>query len=498
MERTLKNSKFLLSATLIAVLTACGGGGGGGSDATSAAPETTTTTTLTGTAATGAALANAKITVKDSKGASKTATADANGNFSVDVTGMTAPLIIQAVSQDATKTFYAISQAIPASNVINVTSITDSLAQASGQTPSAVFADPAAKLASIDFAKLTTAQNNLKTALTAYLTALGIPSTTDLTSTAFAADNSKVDALLDCLSNVSGVLSVKASCSPSGAAVQAFDPAVNATTVPAQLAAPVADTLAYLPANLPLINAQVKLLSNAWNGTSGDLATVLAAAFDANGTYDNGMNRAAFIADQVAKFAAGDRVTLYPGALVGFDKAANTVDMCLDGSVTEGGKKVAETTAGTFKKINNVWQVTTSSAAAKAACEKATPKVTVRAVSAYGATSGPLVSSLYSSYAVCVGKAPQKAVGATLSADEHCAAVGVPSSTFDVSSWKPASGTVTLVAYIKSVSDNKVFSTIDSGSKGLDSTGSLSFSDLNICAKSATADSVSCSITTLY
>lgn len=54
-------------------------------------------------------MATAKITVKDSK----TATADANGNFSVDVTGMTAPLIIQAVSQDGNKTFYAISQTIP-------------------------------------------------------------------------------------------------------------------------------------------------------------------------------------------------------------------------------------------------------------------------------------------------------------------------------------------------------------------------------------------------
>jgi len=496
MERTLKNSKFLLSAALIALLAACGGGGGS-SDSTSTTPvETPTTTILTGTAATGAALANAKITVKDSKGASKTTTADANGNFSVDVTGMTAPLIIQAVNQDASKTYYAMVQTIPESNVINVTSITDSLAQASGQTPSTVFADPVSKLASVDLAKLKTAQDNLKTALSAYMAALGVATTTDLTTTAFSANNTKVDALLDCLSSASGTLSVKASCT-GGVAVQVFDPAVNATTAPAKLAAPTDGTLDYLPANLPLINAQIKLLSNAWNGTSGDLATVLTATFDANGTYDNGMSRAAFIADQVAKFAAGDRVTLYPGTLIRFDKSANTVDMCFDGLVTESGKAaVAETTAGTFKLINGVWQITTSSAAAKMVCEKA--KVMVRAVSAYGATSGPLVSSLYSSYAVCVGKAPQKEVGATLSADEHCAAAGVSSSTFDVSSWKPASGTVTLVAYIKSVSDNKVFSTIDSGSKGLDSTGSLSFSDLNICAKSATADSVNCSITTLY
>jgi hypothetical protein len=502
LERTLKNSKFLLSATLIALLSACGGGGGG--DSTTPAPTTPTTSILTGTAATGAALANAKITVKDSKGASKTATADANGNFSIDVTGMTAPLIIQALSQDGGKILYAISQAIPESNVINVTSITDTLALAalsSGQTPSVVFADPATKLVSVDFAKLKTAQDNLKIALSDYMAKLSVSSTIDLTSTAFSADNTKVDALLDCLSNASGVLSVKASCA-GGAAVKAFDPAVNVATAPAKLAAPTEEVLDYPATNLPRINAQIKALSNAWNGTSGDLATVLAATFDANGTYDNGMNRAAFIADQVAKFKAGDRVTLYPGALVGFDKTANTVDMCLVGLTVESGKAaVAESTAATFKKINDVWQVTTNSAAAKAACEKATaPKVTIRAVSQYlAASSGPLVSSLYSSYAVCVGKAPKKALGAVLT-DELCAAALASSSTFDVSSWKPASGAVTLVAYIKDVETNKVFSAeLGGGAVTLDSTGNLSASDLNICAKDAATggnSSISCTIDT--
>ena len=497
MERTLKNTKFLLSATLIALLTACGGGGGGSDSTTSTT--TTTTTTLTGTAATGAALTNAKVTVKDSKGASKTATADANGNFSVDVTGMTAPLIIQAVSQDGGKTFYAISQTIPESNVINVTSITDSLARASGSAPSVVFADPATKLASVDFAKLKTAQDNLKTALTAYLTTLGIPATTDLTTTAFSADNTKVDALLDCLSSASGTLSVKASCS-GGTSVQAFDPAINATTVPVALAAPADGTLKYLQDNLPLINAQIKLISDAWNGTRGDLATVLAATFDPD-VSENGMNVTEFIADQVAKFAAGDRVTISAGALVGFDMSANTFDMCEQDSSTEGGKTTNAISGLSFKKINGVWKVTNESRAAKLACdEDPMPKVTVRAVSAYGvqSESAPLVSSLYSSYAVCVGKAPQKALGATLT-DELCGTVGAPFATFDVSSWAPASGTVTLVAYIKDVSGNKVFSAeLGGGYAKLDSSWNVTSSDFNICAKSATADSVNCSITTLY
>ena len=480
MERTLKKSKFLFSATLIALLSACGGGGGG--DSTTPDPTTPTTTILTGTAATGAALTNAKITVKDNKGASKTATADANGNFSVDVTGMTAPLIIQAVSQDASKTFYAISQTIPESNVVNVTSITDSLAQASGSSPSTLFADPATKLASVDFAKIKTAQGNLKTALDGYLKALGVSTTTDLVTSAFSADNSKVDALLDCLSNVSGVLSVKAACT-GGAAVQAFDPAVNATTAPAKLAAPTDGTLDYLPANLPLINAQVKLLSNAWNGTSGDLATVLTATFDANGTYDNSMNRAAFIADQVAKFKAGDRVTLNPGALVGFDKTANTVDMCLDGSTAEGGQAaVAETTGATFKKINGVWQVTTESSAARSACEKVSAKqATIRAVTTnFSNVRGTLATVLPTKYAVCIGKAPRVNDGGTLTSEALCGAAGQPSATLDVSSWTPASGTLPLVAYFVEISSKTVIAT--TSGLTLDSTGGLNHRSQDVCA----------------
>ena len=479
MECALKNTKCLLSATLIAVLTACGGGGGGDSSSSATTP---TSTILTGTAATGAALSNAKITVKDSKGASKTATADANGNFSVDVTGMTAPLIIQAVSQDASKTFYSISQTIPESNVINVTSITDSLAQASGSAPATLFADPATKLTSVDFAKLKTAQDNLKTALTAYMTTLGISTTTDLVTSAFLADNSKVDALLDCLSSTAGTLSVKASCT-GGAAVQAFDPAVNATTVPAQLAAPTAGTLDYLPANLPLINAQIKLLSNAWSGTSGDLATVLTAAFDADGVYDNGMNRAAFIADQVAKFKAGDRVTLNPGALVGFDKTANTVDMCLDGSTAEGGQAaVAETTGATFKKINGIWQVTTESSAARSACEKVSAKqATIRAVTSnYSNVQGKLATVLPTKYAVCIGKAPRVNDGGTLTSEALCGSAGLPLATFDVSSWKPVSGTLSLVAYFVEISSKTVIAATTGLT--LDSTGGLNHRSQDVCA----------------
>ena len=69
-----------VSSTLI--LAACGGGGGSGSQ-------------LSGVAAEGLAIANATITVKDAQGNTRTATTDANGNYTLDTSGLSFPLMLQ-------------------------------------------------------------------------------------------------------------------------------------------------------------------------------------------------------------------------------------------------------------------------------------------------------------------------------------------------------------------------------------------------------------------
>ena len=51
--------------------------------------------TLSGTAAAGAPIASATITVKDKYGALKTIETGTDGKYSVDVTGMTAPFLLK-------------------------------------------------------------------------------------------------------------------------------------------------------------------------------------------------------------------------------------------------------------------------------------------------------------------------------------------------------------------------------------------------------------------
>ena len=73
-------------AALIVSIALIGCGGGGASGSSSATP-----LTLNGIAATGAPIANAVITVLDATGTSKSTTADASGNYTLDVTGLTRP-----------------------------------------------------------------------------------------------------------------------------------------------------------------------------------------------------------------------------------------------------------------------------------------------------------------------------------------------------------------------------------------------------------------------
>lgn len=103
----MRSLRYAFVLVAMATLAACGGGGGGASPFGSASGVAATTAsavvavptqTITGTAAYGAALGGATITVKDSSNPSKTVStvAAATGAFTLDVTGFTAPIMLQA------------------------------------------------------------------------------------------------------------------------------------------------------------------------------------------------------------------------------------------------------------------------------------------------------------------------------------------------------------------------------------------------------------------
>lgn len=181
----IKISKSFLLTLAVAVLAGCGAGGGSGtSTGTSGASGVGTTTTtytqkITGTAATGAALANATVTVKDSTGALKTTTTSTSGTFSVDVTGMTQPFMLEASTpSDGSLGLYLYS-GLPTLTVsttanttanVNITPVTTLVMyQLYGSNPANMFSDFTNQTSKLTATAVSTAKSAVQTNLSTIL-----------------------------------------------------------------------------------------------------------------------------------------------------------------------------------------------------------------------------------------------------------------------------------------------------------------------------------------
>jgi hypothetical protein len=114
--------KIALSTAIVGMfLTGCGGGGGGGAN-----PVAATTATLSGTVAGGAAVIGT-VVVTDSLGATKGGSIEANGHYSVDVTGMTGPFMLKAAGTvgNTSVTYYSAATSSDVNGTVNVTPFTN-------------------------------------------------------------------------------------------------------------------------------------------------------------------------------------------------------------------------------------------------------------------------------------------------------------------------------------------------------------------------------------
>lgn len=192
--RAVQFTKLALSAAVAGLfVVACGGGGGGGGSTTSSA-------TLSGTVAGGAAVIGT-VLITDSLGATKGATIEANGRYTVDVSGMTGPFVIKAAGTvgNTSVTYYSAATQADVGGTVNVTPFTNM-----------IVANIAAQMAENYFsgggtvgglaltpAKLLAAETALQAKLQPVLTALGVSDSIDLLRSSFSADHSGLDAVMD-------------------------------------------------------------------------------------------------------------------------------------------------------------------------------------------------------------------------------------------------------------------------------------------------------------
>jgi len=215
-------------ASVTLLLTACGGGSGGG------VTSQTSTQIITGTAASGAALAGATVTIKDSSlGSAKTVTgiANINGLFSIPVTGMTPPFMLLAASAiSGQSNLYSVlpvmDMAATNSQNVNVTPVTTLVMyELNGG------ADPGSMYVNGSFSSVTAALVSAKeTIVRNKLPVNTVSSSFDMMYSQFSAtgvsDSTGYDSALDGIGKISGI----ASTGVTFASAFVYTPAASNTT----------------------------------------------------------------------------------------------------------------------------------------------------------------------------------------------------------------------------------------------------------------------------
>lgn len=195
-------TRIAISVAVAMALAACGGSG-----TPAANLSEPSTNVVSGTAAVGAPLVGT-VTVKDALGATKGPIAiGANGAYSVDVTGMTAPFVFRATgsANGETYTVHSIATAADANGNINITQLTDLVvANIAGKLAQNYFDNfgPSGNADAATKAAVDAEVSKLKEKLLPVLTALGVDAGIDLLRTQFTPLSSALDKALDVI-NVS-------------------------------------------------------------------------------------------------------------------------------------------------------------------------------------------------------------------------------------------------------------------------------------------------------
>lgn len=276
-SRNLGIPKLMLSVTMAAVLTACGGGDGsstantGTSTAPAASPQS-----LTGTVAVGTALASAKVVVVDAKGNTTSTTSDANGSYTVLLAGLTAPLLITAndpvgISLPLYSVVASTATGSTAPVVANVTPLTTAVtAQLTSDGNPGGLATSAA-LAGVSPSAVAASVAKLNAALSLILAAKGLDAGSfDPIGSNFTPNQTGADAVID---------AVAITQSTKGSGLQLTSVADPNTAIQLNQNAASPATLAVPPQPANYLSTLVSQLGQCLSGTSAACSTAIDAAY---------------------------------------------------------------------------------------------------------------------------------------------------------------------------------------------------------------------------
>jgi len=179
----------MISVLMVTLSIGCGGDSSSGSS-------TPASINISGVAAAGAPIIGV-VYIRDAAGAQKSTFIEADGSYTIDVRGMTAPYKLRSVGYVGNQhvSYCSYAESSDEGGTVNITPFTDLiLANAAGQLANSFFESNSATITSDD---LTAQKEALRTKLQTAFTQLGVSDTIDLLRTSFNADHSGLDAALD-------------------------------------------------------------------------------------------------------------------------------------------------------------------------------------------------------------------------------------------------------------------------------------------------------------
>lgn len=199
--------------------------------------------TVTGIVATGKPLGNAQITLTDAKGVTRTTTSSVTGSYTIDITGLSAPLVVKATGLQGTVSITLVSVVdivvVSSTNIINITPLTTAIAAMLSSTGRAIDLDPVKDGAKI-ISSLTTVEIYITILIAPTLTDAGLASDADPITTPFVADGTGYDSIYDNLQvgqTSAGTIYFGPRCTPevvriNGHCTEYSDPGDQTTTNP--------------------------------------------------------------------------------------------------------------------------------------------------------------------------------------------------------------------------------------------------------------------------
>jgi hypothetical protein len=350
------------------MLAGCGGGSGGSSTSGGGS----STSTVTGTAATGKPIAGATITLMDAKDHSKTLTTNVDGTYTIDVSGMTAPFLLK-VSSNNVVLFSVGNQP----GVVNITPLTDLIIktwyEAQGKSIDSVFSDPM-RNPPPTVTEVQVISNAVKKIVQKWLVDRGIDvNKFDLITTAFNADGSGIDGVLDTLSvdysNVQPVITINAGPSGSQTTTLSLDRTSGTVSADTSITVNGVTSTSFTSAVVPASTAVRE-------GLNGVLTTLsnLAAVVNAKGTnlvasdvrpfvddhFLSGFKNADQFSAQLASDLAGTTIdSITVDHILTFDNVNNIIAVVGEVEISHNGQTIVQEVKDDFvfkKESDGSWK----------------------------------------------------------------------------------------------------------------------------------------------